>query len=336
MSPSRRQQKSLVRPLTVVALGGNALWQAGDVGYMEEQWRRAAEVAKWLIEVCELGHDLVLVHGNGPQVGQVLIQMEEAATKVPPGTLDVAVAQTEGSMGYMLELALRNQVIRSGLDREVTCLLTMVVVDDRDAGFEEPTKPIGPFFSRYRAGLLKKQLGWSMIEDAGRGWRKVVASPKPLEILEIETIKSLLASGSMVIAGGGGGIPVVAEPGGKLKGVEAVIDKDRVASLLARALNADLYVNLTGVPVVMKNFGKKNAAPLPRLTLTQARRLLERGQFPRGSMGPKIESVIEFVEATGSEAYITDMDHLREALAGRAGTRIVPNRVRRKPAVAQD
>jgi carbamate kinase len=317
-------------------MGGNALWQAGDVGYMEEQWRRAEQVAKWLIEVCELGHDLVLVHGNGPQVGQVLIQMEEAATKVPPGTLDVAVAQTEGSMGYMLELALRKQVNRSSLDREVTCLLTMGVGDDGDAGFEEPTKPIGPFFSRYRAGLLKKQLGWSMVEDAGRGWRKVVASPKPLEILEIETIKALLASGSMVIAGGGGGIPVIAGTDGELKGVEAVIDKDRVASLLALTLKADLYVNLTGVPVVMKNFGKKNAAPLPRLTLTQARRMLEQGQFPRGSMGPKVESVLDFVEATGNEAYITDIDHLREALAGRAGTRIVPSRARRKPAKAQD
>jgi carbamate kinase len=248
----------------------------------------------------------------------------------------VAVAQTEGSMGYMLELALRNQVIESKLDREVTCLLTMVVVDDRDGGFEEPTKPIGPFFSKYRAGLLKKQLGWSMVEDSGRGWRKVVASPRPLEILEIETIRTLLASGSMVIAGGGGGIPVIAEPDGRLKGVEAVIDKDWVASLLAKALNADLYLNLTGVPAVMKNFGKKNAAPVPRLTVTQARRMLEKGQFPRGSMGPKIESVVDFVEATGNEAYITDLDHMREALAGRAGTRIVPVRTGRKPTRAMD
>lgn len=336
MSAVRHRQETLVRPLTVVALGGNALWQASDVGYMDEQWRRADQVAKWLIEACELGHDLVLVHGNGPQVGQVLIQMEEAATKVPPGSLDVAVAQTEGSMGYMLELALRNQVIQSKLDREVTCLLTMVVVDDRDAGFEEPTKPIGPFFSKYRAGLLKKQLGWSMVEDSGRGWRKVVASPRPLEILEVETIRTLLASGSMVIAGGGGGIPVVVEADGRLKGVEAVIDKDWVASLLAKALKADLYLNLTGVPAVMKNFGKKNEAPVPRLTLTQARRMLERGQFPRGSMAPKIESVIDFVEATGNEAYVTDLDHMREALAGRAGTRVVPDRARRKPARAQD
>jgi carbamate kinase len=330
MKSSSSRQKSLVRPLTVVAFGGNALWDAADVGYMEEQWRRAERAAEWLIEVCELGHDLVLVHGNGPQVGQVLIQMEEAATKVPPGSLDVAVAQTEGSMGYLLELALRNRVIERGLDREVSSLLTLVVVDVNDAGFGQPTKPIGPFFSRYRAGELKKQSGWTMIEDAGRGWRKVVASPRPLKILEIETIRTLLVSGSVVIAGGGGGIPVVADAQGRLRGVEAVIDKDRTASLLARALKADLFVNLTGVPMVMKSFGRKNAAPLPRLTLAQARRLHAQGQFPPGSMGPKIESAMDFVEATGCPAYITDIDHLRQALVGEAGTVVVPDRVGRQ------
>ena len=193
----------------------------------------------------------------------------------------------------------------------------------------QPTKPIGPFFSRYRAGELRKQSGWKMVEDAGRGWRKVVASPRPLKILAIETIRRLLASGSVVIAGGGGGIPVVADGRGRLRGVEAVIDKDRTASLLARTLRADLFVNLTGVPVVMKSFGKKNAAPLPRLTLAQARRLHAQGQFPPGSMGPKIESAMDFVEATGSPAYITDIDHLRETLAGEAGTMVVPDRARR-------
>lgn len=329
MSPSQIRQRSLVRPLTVVAFGGNALWRADDVGHMEEQWRRAEQAAEWLVEICELGHDLVLVHGNGPQVGQVLIQMEEAATKVPPGSLDVAVAQTGGSMGYLLELALRNRMIERGLRREVSSLLTLVVVDVDDGGFDQPSKPIGPFFSRYRAGMLRKQLGWKMVEDAGRGWRKVVASPKPLEILEIETIRALLASGSVVIAGGGGGIPVVADGRGRLKGVEAVIDKDRTASLLACALKADSFVNLTGVPVVMKNFGKKNASPLPRLTLARARRLHAQGQFPPGSMGPKIESAMDFVEATGRPAYITDIDHLRQALTGEAGTLVVPDRSRR-------
>jgi carbamate kinase len=239
------------------------------------------------------------------------------------------VAQTEGSMGYLLELALRNRIIERGLEREVSSLLSLVVVDGSDVGFEQPSKPIGPFFSKYRAGLLMKQLGWKMVEDAGRGWRKVVASPRPLEVLEIETIRTLLASGSLVIAGGGGGIPVVAGKDGQLKGVEAVIDKDRTASLLAQALKADLFVNLTGVPVVMKSYGKKNAAPLPRLTLAQAGRLLAQGQFPPGSMGPKIESAMEFVEATGNDAYITDIDHLRDAVAGKAGTRIVPNRASR-------
>jgi len=329
MCPTRSPQKSLVRPLTLVAFGGNALWQAGDVGYVEEQLRRANEAAGWLAEVSRLGHDLLLVHGNGPQVGQVLIQMEEAATKVPPGTLDVAVAQTEGSMGYLLEMALRNRLREIGQSREVATLLTLVAVDGDDPGFEAPSKPVGPFFSRYRASVLRRQLGWNMVEDSGRGWRKVVASPRPLEVVEVELVRQLLAQGSVVIAAGGGGIPVVRSESGELSGVEAVIDKDRTAALLARELKADLFVNLTGVPAVIRNFGKKNAMPLPRLTLTQAGRLLEQGQFPPGSMGPKIEAAMDFVRSTGNLAYITDIDHLREALRGEAGTVIVPDRARR-------
>jgi carbamate kinase len=329
MSPVRPGQESLVRPLTLVAFGGNALWQPGDVGYMEEQWERADQAAAWLAEIADLGHDLLVVHGNGPQVGQVLIQMEEAATKVPPGTLDVAVAQTEGSMGYLLEVALRNRLLEIGAEREVATLLTLVSVDGDDPGFENPSKPVGPFFSRYRSSVLRRQLGWTMVEDAGRGWRKVVASPRPLEIIEIGLVHQLLAQGAIVIAGGGGGIPIVRDEAGKLKGVEAVIDKDRTAALLGRDLKADLFVNLTGAPAVYRNFGKKSARRLPRLTLTQASRLLEQGQFPAGSMGPKIESAMEFVRATGNPAYITDIEHLRETLRGKAGTAVVPDRAQR-------
>ena len=262
--------------------------------------------------------------------------MEEAATKVPPGTLDVAVAQTEGGMGYLLQLALRNTMRRLGSPTEVATLLTLVVVDGDDVGFEEPSKPIGPFFSRYRASILRHQLGWKMVEDAGRGWRKVVASPRPLEVVETELVRHLLARRAIVVAGGGGGVPVVRDDDGTLTGVEAVIDKDRTAALLACDLKADLFVNLTGVPQVMKNFGKKTEAPLPRLTVTQASRLLEKGQFPDGSMGPKIEAAMDFVVETGNRAYITDVDHLRAALRGEAGTRIVPDRARRRKTSPQE
>ena len=319
-------QQPLVRPLAVVAFGGNALLTHEDEGTMEEQRRRAEEAAVWLAEFVRLGNDLVVVHGNGPQVGQVLIQMEEAATKVPPGSLDVAVAETEGSMGFLLELALRNRLRAAALPVEVSTLLSLVVVDADDPGFREPTKPVGPFFPRFRARALEREHGWRMTEDAGRGWRKVVPSPRPLEVLGLEGVRELLRRGRLVIAGGGGGIPVVRAADGALAGVEAVIDKDRTAALLARELRADLLVILTGVPCVMKHFGRKNEQRLPELDPRAARRLLARGEFPPGSMGPKIEAAVEYVEATGRRALITDIEHLEAALRGEAGTVVLPDR----------
>lgn len=316
-------QSTLVRPLAVVAFGGNALLEPDDHGTVEEQRLRAEEAARWLVELVRRDHDLVIVHGNGPQVGQVLIQMEEGATKVPPGTLDVAVAETEGSVGFLLETALRNRFAAEGLAREVATLLSLVVVDREDPGFRAPTKPVGPFFPRFRAAALRRDHGWTMVEDAGRGWRKVVASPRPLEVLGTRALRRLLAVGHVVIAGGGGGIPVVRE-GTALVGVEAVIDKDRTASLLARDLQADVLVILTGVPQVVKNFGKKSATPLPELSVREARRLLARDHFPPGSMGPKIEAAVDFVEATGRRAVITDIQNLSAALSGAAGTHLRP------------
>jgi carbamate kinase len=311
--------------LAVVAFGGNALLRPEDDGTVEEQLQRAEDAAAWLVDFARRGHDLVVVHGNGPQVGQVMIQMEEAATKIPPGTLDVGVAQTEGAMGYLLELALRNRLNAERLAREVSTLLSLVVVDPDDPGFASPSKPVGPFFSRYRAHALALHHGWRMVEDAGRGWRRIVASPRPLEILGVAAISDLLARGNLVIAAGGGGIPVVRGSDGRLSGVEAVIDKDRTSSLLARELAAELFILLTGVPRVMKNFGRKSQEALPVLTLAEARRLLRRGQFPAGSMGPKVEAAIEFVAATGRRALITDITHLPAALAGESGTAVVPD-----------
>jgi len=312
-------------PMTVIAFGGNALLQPGDHGTQTEQLRRAREAAGWLADVAEQGHRLLLVHGNGPQVGQVMIQMEEAANKVPPGSLDVAVAQTEGSMGYLLELALRNRLRDSRPHREIASLLSLVVVDGADPGFSNPTKPVGPFFSSYRAKILIEEHGWRMIEDAGRGWRKVVSSPRPLEVVGLAAVQALLTAGHFVIAGGGGGIPVVRGVDGSLRGGEAVIDKDYTASLFARQLGADTLIILTGIAQVVENFGKPDARPLPCLPLRRARELLAAGQFPPGSMGPKIRAAIDFVEATGQKVLITDVDHLREAVEGRSGTAIVPD-----------
>lgn len=323
--PTVTDQGSRLRPLAVVAFGGNALLEPDDHGTIAEQRAHAEDAAGWLAELARDGHDVVVVHGNGPQVGQVLIQMEEGATKVPPGTLDIAVAATEGSVGFLLETALRNRFAAEGIQREVVTLLSIVVVDRDDPGFAEPTKPVGPFFPRFRAAALERDHGWRMVEDAGRGWRKVVASPRPLEVLGAPALRHLLACGHVVIAGGGGGIPVIRD-GAALVGVEAVIDKDRTASLLARELGADLLIILTGVPRVVKNFGRKTAQPIAELNPREARRLLAMKHFPPGSMGPKIEAAADFVEATGRQALITDIEHLPEAVAGRQGTRIRPRR----------
>jgi carbamate kinase len=253
-----------------------------------------------------------------------MMQMEAAVEKVPPGTLDLAVAETQGSMGYLLDIALRNRFAREGLDARPACLLSLVVVDADDPGFEHPTKPVGPFFSRERAEVFARDHGWQVKEDeSGHGWRKVVPSPRPLEILGTESIEDLLSRSRVVIAGGGGGIPVVRE-NGRLRGIEAVIDKDRTASLLARTLGADLFLILTNVARVKRDFGTDRELELPVIGLAEARRLLAEGQFPAGSMGPKVESAVDFVAATGRRVVITDIEHVHEAVDGRAGTAVVP------------
>lgn len=311
--------------LAVVAFGGNALLRPEDRGTQEEQIARAKQAARWLAEIVAQGYRLIVVHGNGPQVGNILIQAEEASTKVPPQTLDLAVAQTEGSMGFVLQQAIRNRLESIGRSAQVTTVLTEVEVDPTDVAFKRPTKPIGPFFTRYRAEALERDLGWTMREDAGRGWRHVVPSPRPLRILNVATIVHILSGADVVIAAGGGGIPVVRGRDGQWRGVEAVIDKDFASSLLAAELKADLYVILTGVTKVALDFGKPRQRTIDRLTLAEAEKHLRDGQFPAGSMGPKIEAAIQFVRATGREVLITDVEHLRDALVGKDGTRVVPS-----------
>ena len=312
------------RKLAVVAFGGNALLRPEDRGTQEEQIARAKQAARWLAEIVRHGYKLIVVHGNGPQVGNILVQAEEASTKIPPQSLDVCVAQTEGSMGFLLQQAIRNRLDGIGLGGDVATILTEVEVDPADPAFKRPTKPIGPFFTRYRAEALERDLGWTMREDAGRGWRHVVPSPRPLRILNIETIEHMLNGAAVVIAAGGGGIPVVRGRDGQWRGVEAVIDKDFSSSLLASELKAEMYVVLTGVTKVAIDFEKPTQKTLDRITVAEAQRYLAEGQFPAGSMGPKIEAAIQFVTRGGKQVLITDVEHLRDALAGREGTLILP------------
>ncbi len=310
-------------PVAVIAFGGNAILKEEERGTQEEQVRHCDEAADLMAQIVQRGFDLVIVHGNGPQVGNILIQMEEAVNKVPPFSLDVCVAISEGSMGYMLERSLRNQFRKRSLKKEVATLITQVMVDPRDPAFENPSKPIGPFFTAYRAAALRKEKRWPMVEDSGRGYRRVVASPLPQRIINLEIVKSLIKEGTCVIAAGGGGIPAYYDGHDNIKGVEAVIDKDYTSSLIAGELKADLFVILTNVEQVAINFGKKTQKNLSRIRLKEIRRYYEKGHFPPGSMGPKIKAAIDFIENGGKEVLVTTPRELIRAVKGQSGTHIV-------------
>jgi carbamate kinase len=311
------------RQVAVIAFGGNALLRPQDHGTQEEQFTLSWKATRWLVEIIHRGYELAIVHGNGPQVGNIMIQVEEAITKIPPQSLDVAVAQTQGSMGYMLANQLRNRFNEEQLDKEIAAVLTEVVVDREDPAFENPSKPVGPYFTAYRANLLMQEHGWQMVEDAGRGWRKVVPSPMPQRILGCDLLARLVERGAVLVAGGGGGVPVYQDVGGYFRGVEAVIDKDYVASMLARELDADLFIMLTQVPMVAENFGRPNQRWLRRLPVERAKEMMATNHFPPGSMGPKMQASIDFVEATGKEVLITDEESLKRALEGKGGTFLV-------------
>jgi len=311
------------KKIALIAIGGNALLKEKEKGLQDEQLENARECAEMFGNVVKAGYSLCIVHGNGPQVGNILIQQEQGSNRIPPYTLDICDAMTQGSMGYMIERMLINRLAYQKLDTPVTTVLTEVVVDQDDPGFQNPTKPVGPFYKEFRALELIKEKGWIMKEDAGRGWRKVVPSPKPIEIVQLEAVKVLLEAGHCVIAGGGGGIPVIRDASGYLVGVEAVIDKDRLSSLLAEQLGADTYVILTGVPKVAVDFGKPSQRWVDRMTVAEARRHAADGQFHAGSMGPKIESAIAFIEAGGHEVLITSPEALGKEAYETVGTRIV-------------
>jgi carbamate kinase len=308
--------------IALIAFGGNALLPENQRGLQEEQIRNAQHAARLMVHMVRKGYELIIVHGNGPQVGNLLIQMEEAVTKIPPFSLDVCDAMTEGSMGFMLEKAVINELRTRSIDKEVATLVTQVVVDRDDPAFLNPTKPVGPFYTKYRAQALAKEKKWTVVEDAGRGYRKVVASPKPIDVVPKWIIRDLVCAGRIVIAAGGGGIPVIINGRGLFKGVEAVIDKDYVASLIAREVRVDLFIILTGIERVFLDFGTPEQRPIENMTVGQAQEYLEQGQFPRGSMGPKIEAAVDYIKAGGKEVLITSASHLKAALLNRSGTRI--------------
>ncbi len=309
--------------VALIAFGGNAMLPSDSRGTADEQYSYAKKAASILVDVVKKGYKLIVVHGNGPQVGNVLLQMEAASNQIPPFPLDVCDAMTEGSMGYMLERALVNELRKRSIDREVVTLLTQIIVDREDPAFSKPTKPIGPFYNSFRARQLKRENRWKMNEDAGRGFRRLVPSPKPVDIIPKRTIRALLDNETIVIAAGGGGIPVFINSNGYLEGVEAVIDKDFASSLIAREEGVDLFVILTGVDMVYENFGTDHACPIKVLDIEKAQEMLAEGQFPAGSMGPKIAAAVEYIKGGGEEVVITSAAKLRAALLKRSGTRIV-------------
>jgi carbamate kinase len=299
----------------VVAIGGNALIEASDDGSWERQLEHAREIAADVVALRAAGHEILLTHGNGPQVGALMLQHELGQGEVPALPLDALIAMTQGQLGYLLETAIAH------VDATIptAALLTRVVVDREDPAFRRPTKPVGPFYEAGQAGRLAAERGWCVEADAGRGWRRVVASPHPLRVLGADHARALLERGAVVIAGGGGGIPVGADG----RGVPGVIDKDRCSAELALAIGADLLVLLTGVPRVALDFGTRWERELSRITVAEAMRGIEEGEFPAGSMGPKIESARRFVEGGHGSAVITTAGRLAAAVEGHDGTWVV-------------
>ncbi|RLT39088.1 MAG: carbamate kinase [Chloroflexi bacterium] len=312
-------------PLAVVAIGGNSLIQDNKQPEVANQWDAVRETTGHIAGMVEKGWRTVITHGNGPQVGFILRRNELAAHEVHTTPLSLIVADTQGAIGYMLQQALNNEFFQRGISKQAITVVTQVRVDENDAAFANPSKPIGGFLDEETARIFERT-GWQVVEDAGRGWRRVIASPLPIEIVELAAIRQAIELGWIVVACGGGGIPVVRNPQGELRGVSAVIDKDRASSLLARQLGAELFLISTGVEQVAINFGKPNQQSIDAMTLAQARRYREEGHFAAGSMRPKIDACIEFLEESSNPAawcLITDPRNLERALEGETGTRIV-------------
>lgn len=308
----------------VIAIGGNAIQPASDAGRADAQRHRIEATAAKLADLVQAGYDVVVTHGNGPQVGNILLQNEEARNMVPAMPLDVCGAESQAQVGYLLAQALRNEFAVRRIERGVAAVVTQTLVDGNDPAFANPTKPIGPYYTREADLIVKRAKGWKLMEDKARGgWRRVVPSPQPLDIVEKDVILKLVGDGdgNVVICTGGGGIPVVRRSG-RLVGVEAVIDKDLGAAVLARVLGWKGLIIATDVAQVALGFGKPTQRFLDHMTLAEAKKHLTEGQFPPGSMGPKIQAAIEFLESGGEFVVVTDLEHLVAAVEKKAGTRI--------------
>lgn len=310
--------------VAVVAIGGNSLIKDKDHQTVPDQFAATRETCIHIADMIDRGWEVVITHGNGPQVGFILMRSELASRVLHTVPLDSCGADTQGALGYMIQQTLGNEFEKRGIQKPIVTVVTQVVVDKDDPAFENPSKPIGPFYDEARAKRYRDEEGWRIMEDAGRGWRRVVPSPIPMRIVEQEAIKALIGLGFVVIGVGGGGIPVVEEDG-SLRGVEAVIDKDYASGLLATGIKADLFLISTAVEKVALNYGKPNQIDLARMTLSEAKNYLQEGHFPPGSMGPKMKAVIKFLEEGGEEALITSPENLARALRGEMGTRITPH-----------
>ena len=315
------------KKVAVVAIGGNSLIKDSKHQTVEDQYQAAKETTHHIADMIEAGWDVAIGHGNGPQVGFILRRSEIAARvegmhEVP---LDVCGADSQGAIGYALQQTLQNELFQRGIKKNVATVITQVLVNRDDPAFSKPSKPIGGFMGEAEAKRRERELGWSVVEDAGRGWRRVVASPLPKEVVELDTVTALLNSGVVVITVGGGGIPVVDDGQGNYHGIAAVIDKDYASSQLARSINADLFLISTAVEKVALNYGKPDQQWLDRITLAEATQLLAEGKhFAKGSMAPKIQAIIWYLEAGGKQALITNPENIGRALAGETGTWIVP------------
>lgn len=311
--------------LAVVAIGGNSLIKDDKHKSVPDQFNAVRETAIHIAGMIAQGWNVVITHGNGPQVGFILLRSEYARTVLHTVPLDSCGADTQGAIGYMIQQALHNEFLQRGMSRSCVTVVTQVLVDRNDPAMQNPSKPIGSFYKEDDAQIKMVQEGWAMVEDAGRGWRRVVPSPVPQEIIERDAIETLLKSGFIVVAVGGGGIPVMRDNEGNLTGVEAVIDKDLASSLLASKLNADLLLISTAVEKVALNFKKPDQRDLNTITLSEARRYYDEGHFAKGSMGPKVRAVINYLEQGGRAALITMPETIGKALAGQTGTWIIPD-----------
>ena len=305
-----------------MAVGGNSLIRDKAHQSIPDQYLALMETARHITDLVEAGWQVVVTHGNGPQVGFILLRSELARSKVHPVPLDVIVADTQGSIGYHLQQTLHNEFRRRNVHKKSVALITQVIVDRDDPAFQKLSKPIGPFFDEAEARRRESEDDWQTVEDSGRGWRRVVASPRPKEIVELEAIRAMLTAGYVVVAAGGGGIPVVADENGIFEGIAAVVDKDFASSLLALKLQADLLVIATAVEKVCLHYGTSQQSELDQITAEQARTYLAEGHFKAGSMGPKIEAVLAYLDGGGKRALITNPENLKRALDGQTGTLI--------------